>query len=49
LHENYLEFYGEIDDVVEMSEVFAESDILHTFNFRQERVILSNIPQKLID
>jgi len=40
LHENYLDFYGDIEDVVQMSEVFQESDIMHTSNFKKEGVII---------
>ena len=38
LHENYIDFYGEIEDVVNMSEVFQNMDIFQTQNFKKEKV-----------
>ena len=48
LHENYLDFYGDIEDVVNMSEVFQESDIIHTSNFRKEGVIFSSVKAQFL-
>lgn len=45
LHENYLDFYDEIEDAVQASESFAQSNLFEKTNFLKERVIFKVSPK----